>query len=136
MRITIDANGCWIWNGTLNENGYGVTELGKQPHYVHRVMYQLFVEPLNKGREIDHLCRVRRCCNPKHLEAVTSYENSLRGNNPLFVTHRERRCRRGHDLTIEENVRRSRDGRSRCRPCALANLREWRKRRRRALCAV
>lgn len=129
-RITVNENGCWIWDGTRHEDGYGIIFISGKREYVHRIMYQLFIGPVNNKRELDHLCRNPSCCNPLHLEAVSSRENSLRGNHPLFVTHREQRCRRGHDLTVAENVRRSDDGRVRCRVCATAYQQEYRRKKR------
>ncbi len=128
-RVDIKANGCWIWTGTKNEDGYGLVHLGGKREYVHRVMYQMFVGPVNNNRELDHLCRNPSCCNPLHLEAVSSRENSIRGNHPLFVIHRERRCRKGHDLSNPLNVRTSRDGRTRCKVCATEYQRRYRKER-------
>ena len=129
-RIVVTESGCWEWTGAKSEDGYGQVNIGGKQEYVHRVMYQLFVGPVNNNRELDHLCRNRACCNPEHLEAVSSRENSLRGNHPLFVTHREQRCREGHDLTVEANVYRRADGRVRCRVCAVERQRERRKARR------
>jgi hypothetical protein len=129
-RITINDNGCWVWNGTKHEDGYGLISIGGKREYAHRVMYQLFVGPVNNNRELDHLCRNPACCNPSHLEAVSSRENSLRGNHPLFVVHRERRCREGHDLTLPENVYTRADGRARCRICAVERQRERRRQKR------
>lgn len=129
-RIEITDTGCWAWQGTKNEDGYGLVSISGKREYVHRVMYQLFVGPVNYNRELDHLCRNPSCCNPLHLEAVSSRENSLRGNHPLFVIHREQRCRRGHDLSIEENVRRMSNGTKRCRICAIDYQRQYRKAKR------
>jgi hypothetical protein len=39
----------------------------------------MFVGPIPPNREIDHLCRVRSCVNPAHLEVVTNRENCRRG---------------------------------------------------------
>ncbi len=117
-RINIDPEtGCWVWLGTRQSDGYGLVTVREQREYVHRAMFQLFVGPVGNNRELDHLCQNRLCCNPWHLEAVSSRENSLRGNHPLFMAHRERRCRKGHDLSIEANVARRADGRARCRIC-------------------
>lgn len=50
---------------------------------VHRVSYETFIGPIPKGLEIDHLCRVKVCANPEHLEAVTHQENVRRGDLAL-----------------------------------------------------
>lgn len=47
--------------------------------YVHRIAHELFVGPIPAGLDIDHLCRVRDCANPAHLEPVTRQENLRRG---------------------------------------------------------
>lgn len=77
-RITIDSNGCWIWQGCCNRGGYGQVNAGDKTRLTHRVTYEHYVGPVPDGLELDHLCRVRRCCNPDHLEPVTRSENMLR----------------------------------------------------------
>ena len=73
------TNDCWLYNGNLNPFGYGRVKSGGGDVMVHRVSYEHFVSKLPKGLEIDHLCSVRNCVNPEHLEAVTHKVNVWRG---------------------------------------------------------
>lgn len=82
--MPVPESGCWIWTGELNRNGYGrVWRLGRRV-MAHRAMYELLVGPIPEGLVLDHLCRVRCCVNPKHLEPVTVRENTIRGEAALF----------------------------------------------------
>jgi hypothetical protein len=42
------------------------------------MLYEEAYGPIPARLHIDHLCRVRRCVNPAHLDAVTSKENTHR----------------------------------------------------------
>lgn len=80
---------CWIWLHHIDKKtGYGAARgrLGKTT--AHRTYYERFKGPLPPGMEPDHLCRVRPCVNPEHLEAVTRSINMLR--SPRSVAARER----------------------------------------------
>lgn len=70
-----DSNGCHIWLGTVDGSGYGL--YGGRP--AHRIRYQLVHGEIPRHLAVDHLCRVRRCINVDHLEAVTYGENTRRG---------------------------------------------------------
>ena len=84
---------CWIWNGTTGAGGYGTFWLDGKHNKAHRMAYRYSGGELPDDLTIDHLCRVIRCVNPEHLEAVTNEENASRA-----WKHRVRgdRCRRGH----------------------------------------
>lgn len=77
--VEIDANGCWIWTAARNRGGYGIIGIELRSALAHRVSYEAFVGEIPNGLELDHLCRVRCCVNPQHLEPVTRYENVRRG---------------------------------------------------------
>lgn len=122
--------GCWDWTGARMANGYGVfnmpDRLGGGTRLAHRVSYELNVGPIPDGLELDHLCRVRHCVRPDHLEAVTHRENDLRGASPFLVAHREGRCLRGLHAMTPENARVTSNGRRRCRACDPATQRKRR----------
>lgn len=61
------------------------------------VAYEMYVGPIPEGMQLDHLCRVRHCVNPAHLEVVTQQENMRRV--AVLTTH----CPRGHEYN-EENT--------------------------------
>ncbi len=72
---------CWVWKYSLDGRGYGQLWNRKagQPVRAHRFYYELLVGPIPVGLDLDHLCRVKRCVNPDHLEPVTRAENIRRG---------------------------------------------------------
>jgi hypothetical protein len=95
----VDKTGeCWLWTGSLHNLGYPNRFLvDGERIYPHRYSYELVHGPIPDGLTIDHLCRVRHCVNPEHLEAVTHRENLRR--SPVQVTTvnaRKTRCIRGH----------------------------------------
>lgn len=73
-----EPDGCWRWTGTRDRQGYPFLNVGGAPRRAHRLMYEQLVGPIPSGLELDHLCRVRDCVNPSHLEAVTHTENMRR----------------------------------------------------------
>lgn len=67
---------CLIWTGKTTTAGYGTFTSAQK--YVHRYAWERVNGPIPEGLTIDHLCRVRNCVNPDHLEVVTREENSRR----------------------------------------------------------
>ena len=112
---------CRVWEGRLNRDGYG--RIGNRA--AHRVIYEETVGPVPPGMELDHLCRVRACVNPEHLEPVTHKENMAR-SEPAQRTH----CPKGHEYTAENTYLQPRTGtlmRS-CKECRRATNRRWQER--------
>lgn len=64
---------CWLWTGPLTPSGYAA-------NVAHRGIYQRLIGPVPDGLELDHLCRVRHCVRPDHLEPVTRAENVRRAH--------------------------------------------------------
>lgn len=78
IEIGASENDCWLWKGSVNQDGYGVARFDNKPILAHRLAYILFYGSIEKGMHIDHLCYVRNCVNPAHLEQVTPQQNSER----------------------------------------------------------
>lgn len=73
---------CWPWLAHRAWNGYGEFRMPLKTGKLvkaHRFSYELIVGPVSDGLDLDHTCRNRACCNPKHLEPVTRKTNARRG---------------------------------------------------------
>lgn len=117
-RVEVDAeSGCWLWTGPRSRLGYPTLKVGDE-HGAHRLAYRLWKGSIPDGLTIDHLCRVRHCVNPEHLEPVTQRVNSIRGTSPFAVNAQKTHCKHGHEFTPENTMRSpSLNGRRRCRAC-------------------
>lgn len=146
-----DPDECWEWTGSnidgrhrKGSRGYGQFRQRRNgvdaTWRAHRAAYELLVGPIPEGLVIDHLCMNTLCCNPQHLEAVTSAENTRRAaranrgdrrrdhpdvGKPGFPTH----CRNGHALTAENTAIYAATGGPACRTCRRAKAQRWRDRR-------
>lgn len=130
-RAKIDARDCWRWTGYVRDNGYVVVKIQGKPTYAHRAIYSLLVGDVPDDAVIDHLCRVRHCLNPAHMEVVEHRENTMRGDGPTAENARKTHCLRGHPLSGGNLIERPHGWRE-CRTCRRANQRVYdRKRRRR-----
>ena len=133
--MLIPETTCWFWLGQFSRE----TERGKiqvgfrrngQPkmEFAHRVAHEIYKYPIPDGLVIDHLCRNPWCVNPSHLEAVTSRENTLRGDTQASRNANKTFCTRGHSL-VTSNVYRqpSRPRHRRCMMCE--KIRDYKRRR-------
>ncbi len=113
----VDENGCWRWQSSKAKDGYGRIGIrdGGRTRYrpTHRVAYEVWRGTPPAGLELDHLCRVRDCVNPDHLEPVTHHENMRRGAQARKTT-----CKNGHPFDAANTLRRPRpEGGRACRTC-------------------
>lgn len=113
----VDTSGeCWLWTAATHHDGYGTfwVREDQQLRRAHRYAYELLVGPIPDGLDLDHLCRVRACVNPAHLEPVTRSENVRRGAGGVLQPPRTH-CKHGHEFT-QENTYENR-GKRFCRQC-------------------
>jgi hypothetical protein len=101
----VDENGCWLWQRTIDRGGYGALNGST----AHRFVYEMYRGPIPEGLHIDHLCRVRHCVNPDHMEPVTKAEN----------------CRRGVNAKITADIAKEMKRRLRCDESAVAIARAF-----------
>jgi len=123
---------CIMWTASYTGSGYGGFWNGERLVRAHRAAYQMANGHIPVGMHLDHLCRVRMCVAPAHLEPVTPKENVQRGlrgvlsgtvpRNPGPRSDPPTHCPHGHELTPENTyvspaTPRYPDGRRRCRTC-------------------
>ena len=112
-KYTMDeASGCWIWTAVLDKKGYALFRDKPRTVRAYRWAYEQKHGRVPTGMELDHLCRVRACVNPDHLEVVTHLENMRRG---LYAT--KTICPRGHTYTEENTYVVKVSGHRHCRQC-------------------
>lgn len=128
-------SGCWLWVGARS-HGYGVyataRRLGHRNYPAHRLAFELLRGPITKDLQLDHLCRVRACVNPSHLEPVDCRTNLLRGVGWTARHAKQSACPRGHPYDVLDKVN-GQPRRRACRCCRnerhrrAARQRRWRK---------
>lgn len=114
--IKVGPSGCWEWQRSKSDDGYGWASLNNRTYQAHRLVYRLLAGEIPEGLVLDHLCRRRHCVNPEHLEPVTTAENLRRST---LTPSGMNTCVKGHDfVTIR--------GQRRCPQC-LADYEERRR---------
>lgn len=125
-KVSIQENGCWLWEGSRNSKGYGTLSLNGRPVYAHRFIYELLKGLIPPDKETDHLCRNHLCVNLRHLEIVTHKENMLRGQSPAARSIRSGYCIKGKHPRTPENMYIDKLGYHHCRACKNERRRERR----------
>lgn len=86
-----DVNACWLWTA-YTYNGWGYIGLGRSPHLVHRVSWELANGPVPEGFNVLHSCTTRNCVRPEHLyldkkeEKVIKRPNKEKGTGGVAAT--------------------------------------------------
>lgn len=115
-KVDKAESGCWLWTSALNNRGYGRFGLEGKMRLAHRLSYETFVGTIPAGLDLDHLCGVRSCVNPAHLEPVTHRENLRRGSGFAGENSRKSHCAHGHPLSGDNLYEHPTNGRY-CRAC-------------------
>lgn len=114
-HVTQGPDDCWLFD-TINSKGYGQFQLDGRNLQAHIWSYEFLIGPVPDGLTLDHLCRVRACVNPWHLDPVPHRVNILRGIGPAAINARRTQCVNGHPFT-SENTYLTPNGRRQCRTC-------------------
>ena len=126
---------CWIWTGAVVEDGYGLIAYERTTKRAHRIMYEVAKGPIPDGYELDHLCRIRCCVNPDHLEPVTTKVNIMRGLGLAAMSARRTHCVKGHEYTPENTVFKTYARGRHCVKCRQQWHRDWAEKRKALRCS-
>lgn len=110
---------CWLWRAGRKDSGYATFDVEGVTFRAHKWYWEQINGPVPIGFELDHLCKIRHCVNPEHLELVSHYENVMRSSNIMAVHSRKTHCPSGHEYNLE-NTRLYQDRRY-CKLCGNSN---------------
>ena len=80
----------------------GVDGTTRMAHKVARLLYcrdPLTLTSRHNKMNWDHLCRVRSCVNPAHLELISVKQNVMRGTGLTAMNAKKTHCPSGHEYT-------------------------------------
>jgi hypothetical protein len=116
-------NNCWLWQGYINNKGYGTIHFENTHCEVHRLAFRIFrskefKEYLNVCHRNE--CKNRHCFNPEHLYAGTQKDNVRddieAGTHISLMWKNKTHCPQGHEYTIENTYIAKKTG---CRQCKI-----------------
>lgn len=124
-KVRVEGD-CWVWTGAKANRGYSEWRPGGRGDNrwrVHRLVYTMMIDDIPEGLTLDHLCMVKLCVNPYHMDPTPIPVNQAR-----WVASRKT-CRNGHAFTPENTYVRT-SGRRECRLCKQIGERRRKQERR------
>lgn len=106
-----EKNGCWLWTGPLDRDGYGTFYFRRKGRRAHRVGWYMTRGDIPSGLVVNHVCGNRHCVNAQHLELVTVRENALKDSRSVgAINARKTHCKHGHPfdrtMTVKGRIQR------------------------------
>ena len=128
--MPVTESGCWIWTGSCDRKGYGRFTLPGHSSLAHRISFELYKSVIPFNMCLDHLCHVRCCVNPDHLQIVGHKETVTQGGSGYRLkTQSQTHCKIGHPLSEAYTFIQNSGMRRQCRICRAKTARRYRLRK-------
>lgn len=75
MSVKSSRDGCWEWQGYINQNGYGFTRIRGKGWLAHRLSWLWHYGELPQGKSVCHHCDNPKCVRPDHLFVGSQTDN-------------------------------------------------------------
>lgn len=113
LRVYIEPmSGCWLWIGNVDQHGYGKFWYNGKTVRPHRLICELNLGVPDDDKIVTrHLCDIKLCCNPWHIQFGTQAENIRdmhergRAKGAPYVHSRKTHCARGHEYNGANTIR-------------------------------